>query len=384
MHVAIVAGEASGDILGAGLIRSLKQKYPEASFEGIAGPLMQAEGCKSFFSMEKLAVMGIFNVLLRVPDLYLLRLQLIKRWKKKPPDLFIGIDAPEFNTGLELQLKKHGILTCHYVSPSVWAWRSNRIHKIKQAVDLMLVLFPFEEKFYLDHHLRVSCVGHPLADQIPLENDKLLARSKLNISEKDQVLAVLPGSRMSEVKMLGKLFFEVAQLCRDKLPELKIIVPCVNEKIRRELQQYEAQIPGLTVKYFDSHQNRKVMIASDSVLLASGTATLEATLLKKPMVVAYKVSQLTYMLAKHLVKIDKFAIPNLLTKKPLVPEFIQDEANPLVIADSVLDTFRQDTTKDTIHAFHNVHTLLKRNADQKAAEAISCLLEEKSNENCRC
>jgi len=326
LRIAIVAGESSGDILGTDLINAFKEKFPNAEFIGIAGSGMQAAGCKSVFPIEELSIIGIWAILKRLPRLLKLRKNLAEQIIKWKPDIFIGIDAPEFNLGLELKLKRAGIKTVHYVSPSVWAWREKRIFKIKQAVDYMLTLFPFEQDIYQQHQIPVSCVGHPLAEMLPLDPDTEAARVKLNLHPEAKILAMLPGSRGSEIKFLGQLFIETASRLKAGNPDLVIVVPLVNEKRRAQFERLiEETNPELNLQLVDG-KSREVMCAADAILLASGTATLEAMLLKKPMLVAYKVSPLSYAIYSRLMKIKHFALPNLLAKEPLVKELIQDDA----------------------------------------------------------
>lgn len=331
-RIAIVAGESSGDILGAGLISELKKKYPEAVFEGIAGPLMQKEGCASLYPMESLSVMGLLPILKKLPELLKLRADLARYWIDTKPDLFIGIDAPEFTIGLEKKLKSHDIRTVHYVSPSVWAWRPKRIHKIKKAVDVMLCLFPFEQNIYQRHAIDNFCVGHPLADDIPLNSDKSAARSVLELDATAQTVCIMPGSRGSEMKLLGPDFLKMASLLKKFYPEITFIAPMASD-LRR--QQFEQQMQALlsqgverpSVQLIDG-QSRTAMAAADFVVMASGTATLEAMLVKRPTVVAYKVGAISYKIFTSLLSIDTFAIPNLLSKKLLLPELIQEDCTP--------------------------------------------------------
>ncbi len=370
--IAIIAGESSGDILGAGLIEKLKEKYPWLKVEGIGGPLMQANGCQSLYPMERLSVMGIVPILKRLPELLKMRKQLAKRWKKSPPDLFIGIDAPEFNIGLAKKLKAVEIKTIHYVSPSVWAWRPKRIVKIKKAVDLMLCLFPFEQAIYQKHAIDNFCVGHPLADQIPLESDQVKARQKLNLAQDRRYICVMPGSRGSELKFLSDDFLKATKLINQFYPDIGFIAPMAN-KVRRE--QFEKAIAEQTdlpkIELIDG-QSREAMAASDLILMASGTATLEAMLIKRPMVVAYKVGALSYKIFKQLLVIDTFAIPNLLSGETLVPEAIQHECTPDALFGEIRAWLEAEPERwqETKAIFTDWHKKLRKNADQYAADSI--------------
>jgi len=375
LRIGIVAGEASGDLLGAALVQALREQYPDAIIEGIAGPGMQKQGVHSIYPMERLSVMGLFEVLGRYRELSRMRRELIEYFINNPPDVFIGIDAPDFNHVIETRLKAQGIKTVHYVSPSVWAWRQYRLRKIKQAVDLMLTLFPFEAKFYRQHAIPVQFVGHPLADMIPMQTDVQAAREKFELSQDAEVLAVLPGSRVSEVSRLAKSFVQTMQRCVEQRPQLKLLVPLVNAQTRT---LFEAAInqyaPELSVIIIDG-QSRDVMAAADVVLLASGTAALEAMLLKKPMVVAYRLSALSYPLARLLVKVDSVSLPNLLAGEKLVPELIQNEANPEQLTAAVLSYFEHPLRSITLRErFNEIHKALQQNASVSAANAILGLL----------
>ncbi|MCO7226491.1 lipid-A-disaccharide synthase [Pleionea sp. CnH1-48] len=372
----LVAGEASGDLLGAGLIRELKKRYGDAyEFEGIAGESMMAEGCQSVYPMERLAVMGIVAVLKRYRELSKVRKQLIEQLIQDPPAVFIGIDAPEFNLDFELALREAGIKTVHYVSPSVWAWRPKRIFKIKRAVDLMLCLFTFEEKYYHEHNVDVACVGHSMADKIDVEVPVGRYRNELGLAEQDKVLAVLPGSRGSEIKYITQPFIEAAYRCWQDNPELKIVVPVINEQRKAQFEQVLSQLenkPPMTITVGNA---RQVMGASDVVLLASGTATLEATLLKKPMVVGYKMSGFSYAIFSRMLKIKNVSLPNLLAGESLVPEYIQKECQPELLAEALMDRLNHpEKYASLIQSFRDIHLSLKKDADVIAADAISKLL----------
>ena len=375
MRIGIVAGEASGDLLGAGLISAIKQRYPDAVFEGIAGPQMIAAGATSLFPMDRLSVMGIVEVLGRYRELLGIRRQLANHFRQNPPDVFIGIDAPDFTLGLEKQLRQAGIKTVHYVSPSVWAWRQRRVKKIAQSTDLMLTLFPFEAKFYEQHHVPVQFVGHPLADTIPLNVDKLAARESLGLSASNKILAVLPGSRSNELHYLASTFIETVRWLREIYPSLDVVVPLANEKRRAQFEHTMAQMSDVPAMTMVDGQSREVMAAADVVLLASGTAALEAMLLKRPMVVAYKLAPLTYWLAKRLVKVKNYSLPNLLAdlsgSETLVPELIQHEATADKLGQALLNYLENEALNDTVNQrFNEIHQALRQDASQKAANAV--------------
>ncbi|HWS04069.1 MAG TPA: lipid-A-disaccharide synthase, partial [Gammaproteobacteria bacterium] len=325
LRVGIIAGEMSGDLLGAGLIRALRERHPDAIIEGIGGAQMMAAGCRSLFPMEELSVMGLFEVLAHLPRLLRIRRSVIKHFLADPPDVFVGIDAPDFNLGVERRLKVAGIPTVHYVSPSVWAWRKGRIKTIARSVDHMLTLFPFEMAVYQEHHVPVSCVGHPLADLIPDHVDAVAARADLHLPVGVPLVALLPGSRAGEVARLADIFIATVHWCAHHRPGVHFVVPLANAITRDifvgALRRHMGDLP---VHLIDG-QARQAMAASDAVLLASGTATLEALLLKRPMVVAYRLARLTYWLARWLVHLPYFSLPNLLAERALVPEFLQDE-----------------------------------------------------------
>lgn len=375
LRIGIVAGEASGDLLGAGLIASLKQYFPGSTFEGIAGPAMIEQGAESLFPMDRLSVMGIVEVLGRYWELLGIRRQLVEHFRQDPPDVFIGIDAPDFNLGLEQQLRSAGIKTVHYVSPSVWAWRQKRVKKIGASTDLMLTLFPFEARFYEEHHVPVSYVGHPLADQIPLETDKLEARQSLSLPENSEILALLPGSRSNELQYLAEPFIETVRWLRQHKPELEVVIPLANQNRRQQFEQTLSTIKAAPAMRLVDGRSREVMAAADVVLLASGTAALEAMLLKKPMVAAYRLSPLTYWIAKQMVKVENVTLPNLLAGETLVPEFIQHEATPENMGRAVLDYLTNpDSVKHILERFTEIHHTLRQDASRKAAVAISKLV----------
>ncbi len=375
LRIGVVVGEVSGDLLAADLLKQLKAKGISFVAEGIAGPEMQKQGCHSLFSMEALSVMGLGEILKQLPPLLRLRRQLIQHFISTPPDIFIGVDAPEFNLTVEKKLKQQGIPTVHYVSPSVWAWRRWRLKKIAKAVDLMLTLFPFEQRFYQEHHIPVECVGHPFADVIPLQNDSLLARQQLGLSPSAKIIALLPGSRRNEIDYLGRTFLETAQRCYQKNPALIFVAAMVNKARTAQFAALKSVIaPELPIVMIEG-QSRQVMAAADVVLLASGTATLEAMLLKKPMVVAYRLSRLSYWMAKCLINVDHIALPNLLAGKTLVPEFIQDQATAENLAQALCYYLDNSAIVTTLQKeFLILHQQLRANASEKAGHAILQLL----------
>ncbi|MDG9757179.1 lipid-A-disaccharide synthase [Pseudomonas sediminis] len=366
IRVALVAGEASGDILGSGLMQAIKQRHPNAEFIGVGGARMEAEGLKSYFPMERLAVMGLVEVLGRLFELLGRRRQLARDLIAAQPDVFIGIDAPDFNLGLELKLRRAGIKTVHYVSPSVWAWRQKRVLKIREACDLMLTLFPFEAQFYDEHQVPVRFVGHPLADAIPQQADRAAAREALDLPQDEPVVALMPGSRGGEVARLGELFLEAAIRLRALRPGVRFLLPCATPERREQLEQMLAgrDLP-LTLLNGRSHE---ALAACDAVLIASGTATLEALLYKRPMVVAYRVAPLTYRILKRLVKSPYISLPNLLAERLLVPELIQDAATPEALAQAVAPLI--DGGQVQTEGFDLIHRALRRDASLSAADAV--------------
>ncbi|SDY86042.1 lipid-A-disaccharide synthase [Pseudomonas sp. NFIX28] len=369
LRIALVAGEASGDILGAGLMRALKAQHPAVEFIGVGGPLMQAEGLTSYFPMERLAVMGLVEVLGRLRELLARRKKLVQTLIAEKPDVFIGIDAPDFNLNIELKLRQAGIKTVHYVSPSVWAWRQKRVLKIREGCDLMLTLFPFEARFYEEKGVPVRFVGHSLADAIPLEADRAAARAELGLPD-GPLVALMPGSRGGEVGRLGGLFLDAAQRLRALRPGVRFVMPCASPERRIQLEELLAgrDLP-LTLLNGQSHQ---ALAACDAVLIASGTATLEALLYKRPMVVAYRLAPLTFWILKRMVKSPYISLPNLLAQRLLVPELLQDDATAQALAQT-LSPLIEDGQEQT-RGFDEIHRTLRRDASNQAAEAVLNLI----------
>ncbi|UAW97668.1 lipid-A-disaccharide synthase [Halopseudomonas nanhaiensis] len=376
--IALVAGEASGDTLGAGLMRALKRDYPDARFIGIGGPRMIAEGLVSQVPMERLSVMGLVEVLGRLRELLAIRKNLVDYFKRENPDVFIGIDAPDFVLNIEKRLRAERIPTVHYVSPSVWAWREKRVLGIRESTDLMLTLFPFEEDVYRRHGVPVRCVGHTLADQIPLQPDREAARVSLGLPADARVIALMPGSRNGELRKLGALFLQTAAWCAARRPELTFVMPCANAERKAQMQAIIAENDvGVAVQLLDG-QAHEVLAACDAVLIASGTATLEAMLFKRPMVVAYRMAGLTFRILKRLVKVGHVSLPNLLAQREVVPEFLQDDATPHAMGEALLARLDPSPEREEAQAtFTELHQLLRRDADRAAADAVIALMKEK-------
>lgn len=374
-RVYLVAGELSGDILGAGLMRELRARYPDVEFRGMGGPRMEAQGLQSRFPLETLSVMGLVEVLKHLPELIRVRRTLREDALAWQPDIMIGIDAPDFNTGLEKQLREAGVTTAHYVSPSVWAWRQGRVKKIAKAVDGMLTLLPFEADFYRQHRVPVAFVGHPLADELPLVNDRQAAREALGLKLDGPVLALLPGSRGNEVRFMGATFLAAVTLLCQRHPGLQVVIPAATALRHRELAELLSGYPALhpSVTLLDG-QAREAMVASDAVLLTSGTAALEAMLCHRAMVVAYKMAPATHWLAQRLVKTAWISLPNLIAQESVVPELIQHAASPEAIALQVGELLEDASTRQALEErFAAMHAALQRNASQRAAQAVAAL-----------
>ncbi len=378
-RIGIVAGEASGDLLGSHLISALKKHRPDIEFVGIAGPKMIGEGAKTLFPMERLSIRGYIEVLRHLPGLLKLRKELLQYFLKNPPDIFIGIDAPDFNFGLERSLKRKGIRTVHYVSPSIWAWRKGRMGKIKRAVSHMLALFPFEPALYERAGIPVTYVGHPLADILPLEPDLTAARENLKLKSDSLVITMLPGSRQSEVQQLADLFVKAAQLIVKEQPEVQFLVPLITRETRMIFEQ------AIYDNCPDNHEELPIQIlfghahmameASDLVIVASGTATLEAALIKRPMVITYRMPTLSWQLLKRMNYLPYVGLPNILAGRFVVPELLQHDATPEKLAETALKLVSDKVLMAEIRAeFTRMHESLRQDSQEKAAQAILAYL----------
>lgn len=375
-RVALVAGEASGDLLGAGLIAELRKRWPGAEFVGVGGAAMREAGMETWFDASELAVMGLSEVLRHLPRLLRLRRELRRRVLDWQPDVFIGIDAPDFNLGVEKWLKQRGVRTVHYVSPSVWAWREKRAAKIGQSADLVLCLFPMEPAIYAGHGVDARFVGHPLADTMPLVPDRGAARATLGLDPERPVLALLPGSRVGEIQRLGNDFIGASARVLAAEPRIQLVAPMAGMQARTAFEALLAAHPdapalATALRIIDG-QSRTAMVASDVILLASGTATLEAMLAKRPMVVAYRVSALTYRMVKGLgmLKVDHYALPNVLAGEAVVPELMQDDCRPETLADACLAWLHGPDTQALQSRFLTLHDTLRRDASSQAAQAV--------------
>ncbi len=372
----IVAGEKSGDILGASLIIEMRRRYPSAQFIGIGGSKMIEAGCQSLFDIERLSVMGFIEPLGRLPELFRIKARLRQYFIANPPDAFIGIDAPDFNLRLEVELHAANIKTVHYVSPSVWAYREKRIYSIKKAVDLMLTLFPFETQIYHDHAIKAKFVGHPLADQIDFEDRKQQSRAELGLSAKDLVVALMPGSRAGEINRLAPTFFAAAIQARQENPGLTYVIPVSSSDTRLLINQKLKEVGLIDDSSFQLVDNSHVaMSAADFVLMASGTATLEALLLRRPMIICYKLASLTYFLASRMVKIPNVGLPNLLAGERIVPEYMQDQVTVDTLTAEILRfAVGGSATESMLAKFGDIHRMLRLNASKASVDAILELL----------
>lgn len=377
MHIALIAGEASGDLLGGALIPALRARFPEARFSGVTGPRMRAAGCDSIASIDRLSVMGIAEVLPKLPDLFRLRAVLVARLSAERPDVVIGIDAPDFNLGLERRLRQRGLKTVHLVSPTVWAWRQGRVKTIARSADLVLCLFPFEPKFYAGHGVRAEYVGHPLAEELADPPTQAEARRALGLPVDGPCLAVLPGSRGGELKQLAVPFAQTAAQLAARVPGLKLVTPIAKPSLRPAMAQAIAEhAPGLDWTLVDG-RSREAMRAADAVLLASGTATLECLLLDRPMVVGYRMSAFTAFLLDTLgmLKVRHVSLPNLLSAEPVVPEFLQQHLQPAAMAEALVPLLGDPAAAGRQRAqFADVRSELRRNAAQASAAAIAALI----------
>jgi lipid-A-disaccharide synthase len=373
--IAIVVGEHSGDTLGAGLIIALRKVYPEAIFTGIGGPKMEALGFQSLYAMDELSVMGLVEVLGRLKRLLAIRNSLVDHFSTQQPAIFIGIDAPDFNLTLEEKLKKAGVKTIQYVSPSVWAWREKRIFKIERATNMVLSLLPFEKDFYDKYQVPCTFVGHTLADDIPLVSDKVQARQSLNLPQNKKILALMPGSRGSELAKLVEPFLLTAQKLQQDDPNLVFVAPMISKKRQQQFLEIKNRVaPKLAVSIY-IEQTQTVMTAADCLLIASGTVTLEAALIKRPMVVVYKVNWLSYYIFKQMVNLKWVSLPNLLSNKELVPEVIQKNVTADNLSHLVSERLYQDQSQ-LQQAFVDIHQQLKQDASTKAAQAVMALIEK--------
>lgn len=372
VRIAMVAGEASGDLLASQLIAALKAKLPGAVFYGVGGPKMIAQGFDSWYPLEKLAVRGYVEVLKHYREISGIRSELKKRLLAEPPDVFIGVDAPDFNLALEKALKQQGVPSIHYVSPSIWAWRGERIHKIGAAVSRVLALFPFEPALYEKQNIPVTYVGHPLADMLPLADGRKAARELFSLSDERPVFALLPGSRQSELQYMADTFVETARAIIRKLPNALFMVPMATRETRQlfEIALYRCNANDLQIRMLFGHSH-EAMMAADVVLVASGTATLEAALLKRPMVIAYKMAPFSYRLMRGMGYLPYVGLPNILAGKFVVPEFIQDDATPENLSQALLNLYADKKARARIaELFTGIHVQLKQNAAEKAADAV--------------
>lgn len=369
--IGIVAGEESGDILGVGLIRALKRRLEKIYFFGIGGDRMRSENMTCWYDISELSVMGFTEVILKLPNFLNIKKKLIHHFLNLKIDVFIGIDFPDFNIVLEKYLRKKGIYIIHYVSPTIWAWRGNRIFALKKAVDNILVLFPFEKPIYDYFNIPCQFIGHTLADKIPLYPNKCLMRRKLGIPIHKNCLALLPGSRMQEIKMLGKIFVMCAKLLNNKVSNLEIVVPLSDQKLIDQFIKLTSTI-SIKLRILYTKKAWEVLIASDVALLASGTVTLECMLAKCPMVVAYRMRPLTFFLIKYLIQIPWISFPNLLSGSNLVQEFIQKDCTTANLTQTLKDLFNfNDETRIRLQKkFYELHRSIKLNADDRAAEAV--------------
>ena len=383
MRIGLVAAEPSGDQLAAGLMRRIAEMRPDVCFEGIGGRAMMEAGLESWAPMERLSVMGLVEVLGRLPELLRLRRELARRWRRNPPDLFIGVDAPDFNLGLETLLKQQGVPTVHYVSPTIWAWRPKRAEKIRRAADLVLSIFPFEKAFLDRHGLRSAYVGHPMAADYPLQPDQAAARQALGVKADAPVLALLPGSRRGEVKRLAPPFLEAARLCAELLPGLRVVTPLATERTREDYRQAcDRHGQGLDITLVRNN-TRQALEAADVVLVASGTATFEALLCKRPMVVGYRLNPLTHGIIRglNMLKIEHVAMANLLSGEPLAAEYLQGRCTGKNLAAAVLDLFHDPARRGRIEAaYRRVHEGLIVDTNDLAARAVLELQEKKQHE----
>lgn len=385
LKIGIVVGEVSGDTLGAKLIRSFREQGIDAEFEGIGGPQMLAEGFKSYYPMDILSVMGIVEVLKDIKKLFAVRDGLVETWTKDPVDVFIGIDAPDFNLRLSKTLKQKQlpIKTVQYVSPSVWAWRQGRVHGIKASIDLVLCLFPFEKAFFKKWDVPAAFVGHPLASQLPLNNELAEAQAELGLDPAQKYIALLPGSRRGEIERLGPLVLDAAKILHQKYPDYTFLIPAINEMRKQQIENLLAQYPDSLKAHIRLMENtsseskigRQVMNASNIIALASGTATLEAMLLHRPMVTFYKLHWLTYQIAKLLVKIPYFSLPNIIAGKKVIQELIQSEATPENLAAEIEKLMDIETAQIQVMQHLTMHKQLLSGNSENPVKAVLDLVQ---------
>ncbi|MDC4791068.1 lipid-A-disaccharide synthase [Acinetobacter baumannii] len=384
LKIGIVVGEISGDTLGVKLMRSFREQGIDAEFEGIGGPQMIAEGFNSYYPMETLSVMGIVEVLKDLKKLFAVRDGLINQWTQHPVDIFIGIDAPDFNLRLSKSIKEKNlpIKTVQYVSPSVWAWRQGRVHGIKQSIDLVLCLFPFEKVFYEQYEVPAAFVGHPLAKQLPLENPIQIAKQELGVDENQKHIALLPGSRKGEVERLLPMLLGAANILHTKYPDIQFLIPAINDARKQQIEQGVEQLaPQLKAKIHilentdsESKIGRMVMNASDIIALASGTATLEAMLMHRPMVTFYKLHWLTYLIAKFLVKIPYYSLPNIIAGKKVIEELIQADATPENLAAEIEKLMNVESAQIQVMQHLTMHKqLISGNTEDPVQAILQCL-----------
>ncbi len=372
LRIGLAAGELSGDHLGAAVMDAIRVDRPDVEFEGVAGPAMRAAGCQALARTEQLSVMGVIEVLGRLPSILGIRRRLVRHFLHDPPDVFVGIDAPDFNLSLERKFRASGIPTVHLASPSVWAWRAHRVRKIRVSTSLMLTLLPFEKAFYEREEMPVRYIGHPLADEIPMEPDRATARRQLNLAPAVTVIALLPGSRGSEVKRLLPVFLRAAAICFRELESVHFVLPVASPALQDLCRTWlaKSEFQDLPVRLL-AGQARDAMQAADVVLLASGTAALECMLLKRPMVVAYRIHPLSYPLVRHLLKVQWVSLPNHLLNRAQVPEYLQARATPAALAQHVLGLVRDpQQAAQQVAPFAGVHARLKCDAARRAAREI--------------
>jgi lipid-A-disaccharide synthase len=386
LRVGIVAGESSGDQLGAALITALRERVPDLQCFGVAGPKMIAAGCEAWAGAEELAVMGLTEVLHHLPRLLRLRASLVTRFLASRPDVFVGIDAPEFNLGLAKRLHANGLRTVQYVSPQVWAWRQGRVRNIGRACDLVLCLLPFETAFYSRHGVHATFVGHPLADQIPLEVDREGARAALGLKTAATVVALLPGSRVGEVEQLGADFLRAAAWLTERRPDIEFIAPMATARSREAFESKQAEVPAAPKVLLIEGRAQQALAACDAAIVASGTATLETVLSRRPMVVAYRLGALTAFLLRtlRLVKVPYFSQPNLLVGRPLVPELLQEQVSGAALGEAFLGLLSDpERLRQLDEEFRKIHETLRGGAAARAAEAILALLRQPHGQESR-